>query len=269
MPRRLALAAGSLLDADAPAAVDAAAAAGFDAVGLRLSAEHAVADLGALRVRLDAAGIELHDVEVHRIGTDEPGDAERLVTAAHAAGARHLLVVSDLVDPTRTIDELARLAEVAAAADLTVAVEYMAWTTPADPHTAIEVARATGTVVVVDVLHHARVGAGATELAAIVEAGVLGWLQLCDAPFAAPGEPPGVGRLLHEARHDRLPPGTGELPLGALLAALPADTTVSVEVQSDGLAASHAPTERATLLYEAATATIAETDVARQDPGRG
>ena len=117
---------------------------------------------------------------------------------------------------------------------------------------AVEVARATGCQLVVDVLHHVRVGAGAHELDVIAAAGVLGWLQLCDAA----GELDATRRtaqaaLLHEARHGRLAPGQGELPLQTLLASVPAGTVVSVEVQSDQLLAVPAA-DRARLLHDAA-----------------
>lgn len=59
--------------------------------------------------------------------------------------------------------------------DLEIALEYTAWTTPADPARAVAMALVTGARVVVDVLHHVRVGAGVDELRAVVESGLLGW----------------------------------------------------------------------------------------------
>jgi sugar phosphate isomerase/epimerase len=242
----LALAAGSLLDASAVALVRAAAAAGFDAVGLRLSGEHsldgrAVADMQRL---LDDLGLVLWDVEVHRIGSG--ADPGRLIDTAAALGARHLLVVSDLPEAAATRHALAEVSERCRAAGVTAALEYMAWTTPSDPLEAGAMAAATDAVVICDVLHHVRVGAGPRELAALAGSGRLGWVQLCDAPLGAPPD------LVHEARHGRLPPGEGHLPLGDLLAALPAECPRSVEVQSDRLSATLNPAERAVLLHRAA-----------------
>jgi hypothetical protein len=62
-------------------------------------------------------------------------------------------------------------------------------------------------------------------------------------------------RRRDEARHGRLTPGTGILPLRALLARVPAAVTISVEVQSDDLLAL-SPGERARLLHDAATAVL-------------
>lgn len=246
MPRPLVLAAGSLLDCGASTLVGAAAAAGFDGVGLRISGEHAVADATALRVWAEGLGVSIHDTEVYRIGTDS-SDPASMVECSAALGATALLVVSDLHDRDATIGRVAELSELCAHRGLVLGLEYMAWTEPSAPVAAIDIAQATGCRLVVDVLHHVRVGAGAAELDAIVEAGVLGWIQVCDAPLTGPAD----GDLVFEARHGRLPPGRGDLPVRELLARVPDDVVVSVEVQSDALAAT-AVVERARLLHDAA-----------------
>jgi sugar phosphate isomerase/epimerase len=250
---RLLLAAGSVLDAGPEAVVDAAAAAGFAGVGLRESDHHAGADPAALRRRADDLGIVIHDVEVYRIGARTP--AAPLLDAAAELGARAVLVVSDVADLGRTTDEVGELVAAGRQRGLIVGLEYMAWTTPAHPSDAVTVAGQTGCVIVVDVLHHRRVGAGTAELDAVVASGSLGWVQLCDAIGAGPkGEP--FDRLVDEARHHRLPPGDGDLPLLELLRRTPAESPISVEVQSDQLLAL-APPARATVLHTAATRVLA------------
>jgi len=241
----LALAAGCALDVDAATLVRAAATAEFDAVGLRASGPHAVADPAELQALAADVGVAIHDVEVHRIGTD--ADPTELFETAAALGAAAVLVVSDLADLAATTAEVERLTQRCERLGLVLGLEYMAWTTPANAADALTVARRTGCRLVVDVLHHHRTGATAAALREIVDAGALGWLQLCDAPAAAPGD------VLHEARHDRLPPGDGQLPLAALLDALPDDVMVSVEVQSDRLAGNHDALARAQLLHARAT----------------
>jgi sugar phosphate isomerase/epimerase len=245
----LILAAGSMLDVPADILVDVAADAGFDGVGLRLSAEHGSGDLRALRARAERYGIVVHDTEVHRIdtGATDPGV---LIERSVAVGASALLVVSDLADRARTRDALGHLTDRCHRAGLEVALEYMAWTTPSTPADAVAMAREVGCVLVVDVLHHVRVGAGRTELDEVVDRGVLGWVQLCDAPASATGD------LVHEARHGRLPPGHGALPLVELLASVPTGTPISVEVQSDELRRLP-PAERARLLHDTARSVLA------------
>lgn len=257
MTQPLVLAAGSVLDADAFEVARVAGAAGFAGIGLRLSADHIVerSRRAELRRMLDDCGLVLHDVEVHRIGDSRDGDLEqldRLLEAAAALGARSVLVVSDLCDLVATEDRLGVVAERCRTAGLVAALEYMAWTTPSDPSTAVRMAEATGSEVVVDVLHHARIGAGAAHLEQVVASGRLGWVQLADAPSTAPSD------LVHEARHARLPPGEGDLPLSELLSVVPAGTVVSVEVQSDQLASELAPAERAVRLHDAARVALRE-----------
>lgn len=239
-----------MLDVDAMALVDAAAAAGFDGVGLRLSGPHAVADLAALRQHAADRRMSIADVEVHRIAVGtHADDADALIAGAAELGATAVLVVSDLADVAATVAQVAAMRERCRAGGLRVGLEYMAWTNPCEPIAALEIALDTGCELVVDLLHHVRVGAGVDELDAIVAAGVLGWVQLCDA--AAVDGSMDHAALLHEARHDRLPPGEGSLPLRDLLRHVPSDTAISVEVQSDALL-DVPPTERARLLHDAA-----------------
>jgi sugar phosphate isomerase/epimerase len=247
--RPLILAAGSMLDQTATVLIDVAAHAGFDGVGVRLSGEHAGDDPSSLRVRAADQGITIHDVEVYRIDASA-SDPDDLILRAASLGAEALLVVSDLPDRNATVDALDAVTDRCRRAGLRVGLEYMAWTTPSTPLDALQMAREVGCELVVDVLHHVRVGAGRTELVEIVHAGVLGWLQLCDAPATAPDD------LLQEARHGRVAPGRGELPVGELLASVPVGTPISVEVQSDTLR-SLPPGERARLLYDATRSVIA------------
>ncbi len=241
-----------MLDQTPTALIDAAAAAGFDGVGLRISnpdtAAHCVTDARAVRRHASARGISIHDVEVYRIGSDdEPGP---LVERASAVGAAALLVVSDAPVRTDTVAGLAALVEMANRHCIRVALEYMAWTDPSGPLDAVAIAKETGCQVVVDVLHHVRVGADAADLRAVAESGTLGWVQVCDAAAA------GSDDLVDEARHRRLVPGAGALPLTELLRCVGPDVTISVEVQSDELLTLGA-TERARLLHDATRSLLA------------
>ncbi len=245
-----------MLDIGAFALIDAAADAGFDGVGLRLSGQHAVADLSTLRHHANDRGMTIADVEVHRITADTiADDASALIADAAEVGASALLLVSDLADMAATLAQVAAITERCHAHGLRLGLEYMAWTNPCDPMAAVEMAQATGCELVVDLLHHVRVGAGADELDAIVAAGVLGWVQLCDGA-AIEGGLVDHAALLHEARHDRLLPGDGSLPLRELLRHVPTETVISVEVQNDQLLHTP-PRERARLLHDSARRVLA------------
>ncbi len=244
-----------MLDVDAFALADAAADAGFDGVGLRLSGPHAVADLSVLRNHVRDRGMSIVDVEVHRITAgSHPDDAAELIVGAAELGAAAVLVVSDLADDATTVAQVTALAERCRANGLRLGLEYMAWTNPCEPLAAVRMAQAAGCELVVDLLHHVRVGAGVDELDAIIAAGVVGWVQLCDA--AADVAPMDQAALLHEARHSRLLPGEGTLPLSDLLRHVPIDTVISVEVQSDLLLRTP-PRQRAQLLHDSARRVLA------------
>ncbi len=240
-----------MLDETPTAVIDAAAAAGFDGVGLRISnpttATHAVTDPSAVRRYAERCAITIHDAEVYRIGSGD--DPTLLVERAAAVGAGALLVVSDTMTRADTIAGIAALVELANPFGIRIGLEYMAWTDPSGPLDAVAIAQQTGCQVVVDLLHHVRVGADAGDLRAVVDSGTLGWVQMCDAPTTCADD------LIDEARHRRLVPGTGALALAELLVCVDADVTISVEVQSDDLLAVHA-TERAQLLFDAARSVL-------------
>lgn len=246
------LAAGSMLHVDPFTLASAAAAAGFDGIGLRLSAEHALQprERSSLRALVEALGLFIHDAEVHRISASST-DPRPLIEAAHDVGARNLLVVSDLPQTAegnqQTEEELAALVSLCGTAGMRVGLEYMAWTNPCTSADAVRLAGATGAAVLVDVLHHTRIGEGVNELTRLVRSGRLGWVQVCDAPLQRPDD------LIDEARHRRLPPGEGSLPIADLLSAISTDVVLSVEVQSDALAAQLTPNELAALLYAASS----------------
>lgn len=246
---KLTMAAGSFLDLSADGMLGACT--GVEALGgfgLRLSGEHFLdpgrrAEFAANAV---SVGLEIFDVEVHRIGSPAgtfTATAEELIEAADAVGARNVLVVADIDDRDVLEKELARIVSMAGERGIGVGLEYMAWTTPSFVEDARYLAEATGCTLVVDVLHHTRIGATAEDLSRIVHDGTLGWVQICDA-----GRP--AEQLVHEARHLRRAPGTGQLPLDELLSVVPPSSVFSIEVQSDELSAVE-PRERAQLLAAA------------------
>ena len=222
----ISLAAGTVLDAPPAAVLQTAAQAGYDAAGLRVDpASTTVAIAGALRRQAADLGLTVLDLEVVRLRPDRPFDDHlRLLELAHTLGARFLLTVSEHPSHTDTIADLARLAAALATVDE---------------------AGADDAVVLVDALHLHRGGEGPEALVGVDR---IGYLQICDAPATAPED---SADLADEARHRRLVPGAGELPLGYLLAKAPEGLPLSVEVQSDDLAARYAPAERAARLYTA------------------
>jgi sugar phosphate isomerase/epimerase len=97
--------------------------------------------------------------------------------------------------------------------------------------------------ILVDALHLARSGGQPDDLADVPPA-LLPYLQLADAPTDAPDD------LYEEAVHGRLLPGDGQLPLAALLAAVPG-VPVSLELRSRALRDAYEPQRRAEVVLAA------------------
>ncbi|GEL21593.1 xylose isomerase [Pseudonocardia sulfidoxydans NBRC 16205] len=260
----LSLAAGTVLDAGPETTLDAAAAAGYDAAGLRLDPDTDPAAAVALRRRADDHGLTLLDLEVVRLGPDRSIDeALRLLDLAVVLGARFLLTVSSHPDPADTRAELATLVKAATGGPTRIGLEFMRFTRIPTLAAAVATlddigAEPSAAAVLVDALHLHRSGETPADVAAVAAVAPerIGYWQICDGPAAAPADVDGVDGLVHEARHHRLPPGEGDLPLHDLVAALPDGLPVSVEVQSDHLAAALDPTTRARRLLEATRATL-------------
>lgn len=157
-----------------------------------------------------------------------------LHVAAHARaldvfadlGARLVSVV--ILDPEgdRWPDEAAALVEMAKVRGMGSAVEFIPTTPVGDvPAALAAVARiGDGLQIVIDMMHLYRSGGIAADIAALDPA-VIAQVQICDVPMRNPSMEYG-----HEAGHERLVPGTGELPLREALRAVPAGVPLSLEV---------------------------------------
>lgn len=264
--RALSLAALSLLDAPPPRQVRAAAQAGFSHVGLRLlpatdSEPHypMVGDTPLVRETLAAladSGLAVSDIEILRLTPElEVAALEPLFETAARFGARQALVAGNDSDYGRAAENLARLAELGRHYQVTLNLEPMPWLAVSSLAQASELIALSGREdvgILVDALHFYRAGESLASLGDIPSSR-LNYCQICDAPARNPGN---EAELIHQARCDRLPPGAGELDLRGLLAALPPDLPVSVEVPLAGARGSLPPEQRAALLCEAARALL-------------
>lgn len=236
MARIISLGAGTVHPVGCERTIDIAAATGYTHVGLRVDpAVTAPTDWNALRRRADDAGVIVFDTEVVRLGVTSQRDMEVLIDASAVLGGRWLLTVSHHEDPAVTIDELGWMSSRCAsvAPHVRPALEFMAFTAVRTIDDALPIALRTGAGLVIDALHVFRTGTAAQHIAQLMsQAGAPdAYLQLCDTtvPDVAPKE------LADEARHRRHVPGTGLIPLTALIQALPHETALAAEVQSDAL----------------------------------
>jgi len=231
----------TLLGVSPPDLVTVAAEAGFDSVGLRISP---AADgerpwpigpgspmLAETVRRCADTGIRVLDVEAVRLGA-LPVDYTPTLEAAAALGARYVNAICDDPDLGRLSDSFAALTAAAASYGIRAVVEFMAYRSVRTLPAAVAIAgRSGGGGVLVDTLHVQRCGVRPDSLRA-VDPALISYVQLCDAPLAAPGPDP--ADAMHEARAARLLPGEGELPLRELLAALPDGIPVAVEAPRSG-----------------------------------
>ncbi len=219
--------------------VEAAAAAGFPAAGLRILPPVHLSSTGSLvgnaretrRVR-DACvslGVRPLDAEVASLtATLSRDDVVAMVTTAAELEFRFVQTVVEDADLTRASEKLAMLAEESRNAGLGVALEFMAFrplTNLASALSLIDRSGADNVGLLIDALHLARSG-GTPEIVAAMPAERIAMVQLCDAPREAPA----FEQLATEARSGRLHPGEGGLWLNALLDAVPDRLPMSLEV---------------------------------------
>ncbi|MGP9789953.1 sugar phosphate isomerase/epimerase family protein [Roseinatronobacter sp. NSM] len=239
MTRTLSLAHLSAIDLPPPELVRAAAQAGFDAVGLRLlrvtddSPGYALMDDRALMQgtlqALAQTGLSVSDIEFVRITPElDPDALLPLLDAGAELGARHLICAPYDDDLARLGDRLDQIGAHCAARGLSAVLEFFPWTPVPDLGTCWDVVQgcAPHVGVLLDVLHFDRSASTLDQIAQIPPAR-LPFVHVCDAPRHPPYT---TQDLLHSARQDRLPPGAGQIDIAAILAALPPDTPLGLEV---------------------------------------
>jgi sugar phosphate isomerase/epimerase len=238
-PLRLSLAHLTVLDAHPLELIDAAAAGGFNSVGLRIVAPMAndrivpvIGDEALTRQierKLADTGIDILDVEAIWLTPDS--DVSSYIPTFETGarlGARHVLMVGNDPDEARVIDNFAHMCTLAAPFGLKFMLEFIPYCQTATVEAAHRVVTRAGqpnSGVLVDALHRSRSGGSPADLE-ILDPAWLSYCQICDARAARPTE---VAELRNEARTGRLYPGQGTLPLTDLLDALPEGIPLGVE----------------------------------------
>jgi sugar phosphate isomerase/epimerase len=159
--------------------------------------------------------------------TTEAGERAAHFDMVAELGARRVCAVSMEADPVRALDQMAILAELADERGMRFVFEF------APPHTfgtldkayrAVKDVGRANTGLLIDTMHLVRTGATAADLARIPPEAV-GYVQVSDAPLLGDGPD-----YYEEACFERMLPGEGEIPLGDILTALPADLPVGLEI---------------------------------------
>lgn len=241
--RRLSVAHLTALHLAPPALIEAAAAAGYDAVGLRLiqvtptSPGYPLMDdpaaLRATRTALAASGLAVNDIEFVKITPEIDLDALNPVLDVGAElGAHHIITAPYDHDLSRLSHRLAAIHDSAQARGLSAVLEFFPWTVVPDLaacRAAVEAA-GPGIGILIDSLHFDRSGSSPRDLGEIPSER-LPFVHLCDAPVAPPYT---TDELLRAAREDRLAPGDGDIDLAAFISALPPDLPLGLEVPLAG-----------------------------------
>jgi len=252
----------TLLSRSPPELVTLAAEAGYDFVGIRVKAvtpgeyQYPMQPGSSMSretlTRLRDTGLEVRDIEFLALGpATGPDDWRPALEAGAALGARTVSVVGVDPDRSRLIETLTLLTADAADHGILPTLEPISYQPVSRVADAAAIARAAGAAVLLDALHIRRGGSTLSDVR-VLDPHLVPCLQLCDGPLAAPETlalpaklPLGMaadGSVLQvEARAQRQVPGEGELPLADLLAAVTADTPVSVEVPNATLTARLGP----------------------------
>lgn len=268
MARQISLAHLTVLSLPPPRMIEVAALTGYDAVGLRLIAVTAetpgyplMTDSAMLRATRDAlarTGLRVHDIEFVKITPDIDIPAlEPFVAAGAELGARHVITAPYDPDLSRLTDRLAAIADLAKAYGLGVVLEFFPWTAVADLKAAVRVVQAAArdnAGVLVDTLHFARSSSSLAELTSL-PAALVPFAHICDAAAQPPGS---TDEMLFTARSERLPPGQGGLDVARVVAALPPDIPLTLEVPMEALTRSHGAEHVARVCREATRALLGE-----------
>jgi len=238
VPHPIGLASGVVPELSPPDTVAAAAAGGFDGVGLWVEPETwATTTTREVREGVAAAGLSVIDIEVIWI---KPGPLDpahlRILDIGGEVGAAHALVVSSDPDHGATAGKLAALCDHAAPMGIGVALEFGLFT---DVGTIDQAAAILSGIdhpaarLLVDSLHLDRSGGRAAQIAALPPEW-FSYAQLCDAMSARPS-PDDQAAIIDEAVYRRLLCGDGALDLDGMLEALPPALPLSIEMRSQAL----------------------------------
>lgn len=182
------------------------------------------AGVPAIGEALSAAGVMLSNLEVFPLDGTDTADLDVGLTVGVALGASRATAHIHAADFATAVARFAAFADRAAAHGIIAGLEFNAFSVVRTMAEGAAIVRAAGRgSLVLDTLHLMRGGGGAGDVAALADP--IGYAQLSDGPATIPD--PDRWR---EAVGERMLPGEGDFPLAAILAALPGDIVIEVEV---------------------------------------
>jgi 4-hydroxyphenylpyruvate dioxygenase len=244
-----------------PELVDAAAAAGYQYVGLRLTKvtmeephyplTQDPALMRATQTHLAATGVRVLDIELARLtSSDNPRDYLRFLEAGAELRARHVIAQLPDANFDRKVERFAELCQLAKPLGLTINLEFPSWTETGTLDEATRVLRAanqSNAGMLIDLLHFARSDSSIEALADLPR-DWFNFVHVCDAPAKIPRTTQG---LIHTARFERLSPGEGGIGITAILDALPDNLPYALEIPKAMLTAQVGAREHARIALAA------------------
>lgn len=241
--------------------VDAAAAAQFGAVGLRICGRRPgdpfatplvghPAAASALRRRAEDQGVRISNVSAYQFYPEVTwDDIAPVIETTVLLGAGIVVVNGFHPDEAAFVQIFSRYCAAAKDAGLRVALEFLPYSAVRNLNAALRIVEASGSPsagLLLDALHLERSGGSPSDLTAIDPARIV-FAQLCDAMRSQ--RPRSDEALMHEARLARLPAGEGELPLYDFLDALPTGLEIEYEVARKDLS-ERTPVDKALAAHE-------------------
>jgi sugar phosphate isomerase/epimerase len=258
---RISLASGVVPEFGPVETIHAAAAGGFDAVGLWVEPEQWTAQTTIdCRTALTQTGLELLDVEVIWLKPESDMTThKRVIDIGAELGAKNVLCVASDPDMGGNAARLAELCRHAEGSGMRVALEFGIFTEVKNLRQAMAVLDSVAhplRALLIDPIHVDRSGTTADEIAAVPRE-LLPYAQFCDAPTKRP-DPDNFDAIITDAIDLREQCGEGGLDLISIYNALPDGIPLSIELRSKALRDGFSdPGERAKVVAAATRAWLA------------
>lgn len=234
MSHILSLAAGALPEFQPAEVANAAGQAGFTHAGFTIEPD----TWNSTRLKDTKAAIARHNLkvlDVEVIWIPEGGKLDDhhklIVDAGLELGAPNALVVSSEPDKDRTAEAIHQLCEWAAPGNMRMALEFLMITAVRNIDDALDIIGRTdhpAAALLIDTLHFQRAG-HVPNILENVDPHLLPYAQICDGNKDCR---PDFDHYLEDAIDLRRVPGEGQLPIRAVIDALPTDIPFSLEVRS-------------------------------------
>jgi sugar phosphate isomerase/epimerase len=250
-----------------PELMRVASRAGYRTVGLRLIAVTAdspgyplMSDPTLMRetkAAMAETGVGVLDIEFVKITPEiDIAALEPFVAAGAELGAQFVITAPYDPDLPRLADRLGAISDLCVRHGMRAMLEFFPWTEVPTLGAAVAIVNAAERVergILVDTLHYARSDSTAEQFHGVA-ASRFPFVHVCDAPAGTSWT---REQLFHAGRVERLPPGEGGIDIKGILASLPPNIPIALEVPMTAMAAAQGEEAVAMRVREAAERLLA------------